>query len=342
MDRKKEMESIQEGLETLKKNQSAYNSAKETAKQILGKYPQIQKDKDLTALLLYSAGALGKDIVSAVVDGYFRPKPVKFEKITEGLSKSDGSNMDFLFLLLYAKVQTAALAHKVYVLTRTDIRNDVEFPNDEPNEDGKMPKHRTMSVSMWDADLKKIISLFLVDDQIDAHALLEQGKSYRMQIGNFNTEKNRWYASKDPQVVALDGFNLNEEELAAYLVNNYGLIKKPYDDIIADEKKNPGNRYVLYARYVKMPNYIALLTDEGDTVMLRYSKLTSTTLDDEGKTVILGKFQKSVPAEGQPQATDYIIFPDVVINLNANSGGESTPTSPKPSEGEEDLDKILG
>jgi hypothetical protein len=76
--------------------------------------------------------------------------------------------------------------------------------------------------------------------------------------------------------------------------------------------------------------------------MLRYSKLTSTTLDDEGKAVILGKFQKSVPSEGQPQATDYIIFPDVVINLNAKGGEESTATPPKPSEGEEDLDKILG
>ena len=345
MDRTKEMEIIHEGLETLKKNQNVYSQAKETAKQILGKHPEISKDKDLTGLVLYAAGLIGKDLVEEVVEGYFKPKPKKFELLEEGTTKSEKTeNMDFLFLMLFAKIQTAALAHKVHVLTRTDIRKDVEFPNDEPDDEGKMPKHRTMSVSLWDTDLKKIISLFLVDEQVDLHAKLEQGKAYRMQIGNYNAEKNRWYASKDPQIVALDDFALDEKELATYLVQNYSPVKRPYEDVIADEKAHPGKRYVLHAKYVKMPMYISLLTEEGDSVMLAYSKLTSSTLDENGEAVILGTFQKSKPAEGQPQLTDYIIFPDVVINLNAKDDGKN-PQQSSEENGEaeqEDLDKILG
>ncbi len=345
MDRTKQMEIIHEGLETLKKNQNVYSQAKETAKQILGKHPEISKDKDLTGLILYAAGLIGKDLVEEVVEGYFKPKPKKFELLEEGTTKSEKTeNMDFLFLMLFAKIQTAALAHKVHVLTRTDIRKDVEFPNDEPDDEGKMPKHRTMSVSLWDTDLKKIISLFLVDEQVDLHAKLEQGKAYRMQIGNYNAEKNRWYASKDPQIVALDDFALDEKELATYLVQNYSPVKRPYEDVIADEKAHPGKRYVLHAKYVKMPMYISLLTEEGDSVMLAYSKLTSSTLDENGEAVILGTFQKSKPAEGQPQLTDYIIFPDVVINLNAKDDGKN-PQQSSEENGEaeqEDLDKILG
>ncbi len=346
MDRTKEMEIIHEGLETLKKNQSVYNQAKETAKEILAKHPEISKDKDLTGLILYASGLIGKDLVVEVVEGYFKPKPKKFELLEEGTKKSEKTeNFDYLFLMLFAKIQTASLAHKVHVLTRTDIRKDVEFPRDEPDDEGRMPKHRTMSVSLWDTDLKKIISLFLVDEQVDLHAKLEQGKSYRMQIGNYNEEKNRWYASKDPQIVALDDFTLDEEELAKYLVQNYSPVKRPYEDVIADEKAHPGKRYVLHAKYVKMPMYISLLTEEGDSVMLAYSKLTSSTLDENGEAVILGTFQKSKPAEGQPQLTDYIIFPDVVINLNAKSEKESQNSeegkSGQGGEEEEDLDNIL-
>lgn len=341
MDRTAHMEIVQEGLETLKKNQSAYNQAKEIAKEILGKYPQIQKDKDLTGLILYSASVLGRDAVAGIIDGYFKPKPKKFELMTEGTVKSEKSeNMDFLFIMLFAKIQTAALAHKVKVLTRTDIRKDVEFPNDEPDDEGKMPKHKTMSVSLWDTDLKKIISLFLVDDQVEMHAKLEQGKSYRMQIGNYNAEKNRWYASKDPQVVSLDEFTLDEKELATYLVNNYSPVRKPYDDIVSDEKAHPGKRYVLHAQYVKMPSYISLLTEEGDIVILAYSKYTSNALDDNGEAVILGKLEKSKPAEGQPQIADYIIFPDVVLNLNA-SDGKPEMASGTPSSTNEDINSIL-
>ena len=79
--------------------------------------------------------------------------------------------------------------------------------------------------------------------------------------------------------------------------------------------------------------------------MLAYSKLTSSTLDENGEAVILGTFQKSKPAEGQPQLTDYIIFPDVVINLNAKSEKESQNSeegkSGQGGEEEEDLDNIL-
>ena len=348
MDRTTHMEIVHEGLETLKKNQSAYNQAKEIAKQILAKYPQIQKDKDLTGLILYSSGVIGKDAVVEIINGYFKPKPKKFELMTEGTTKSESEkteNMDFLFLMLFAKIQTAALAHKVHVLTRTDIRKDVEFPNDEPDDEGKMPKHKTMSVSLWDTDLKKIISLFLVDEQVDMHSKLEPGKAYRMQIGNYNAEKNRWYASKDPQVISLDDFTLDEKELATYLVNNYNAVKKPYEDVISDEKAHPGKRYVLHAQYVKMPSYISLLTEEGDMVILTYSKYTSNALDDSGEAVILGKLEKSKPAEGQPQIADYIIFPDVVLNLNAKNGkpdGETVGETPATKEDNEDLDSILG
>lgn len=345
MDRTTQMEIVHEGLETLKKNQSAYNKAKEIAKEILGKYPQIQKDKDLTGLILYSTGILGKDAVVEAIDGYFKPRTKKFELLEEGTSKFDKSeNMDFLFLMLFSKIQKASLAHKILVLTRTDIRKDVEFPSDEPDEEGKMPKHKTMSVSLWDTDLKKIISLFLVDEQVDLHAKLEQGKSYRMQIGNYNAEKNRWYASKDPQIVSLDDFAIDEKELATYLVTNYSPVRRPYEDVIEDEKAHPGKRYVLHAQYVKMPSYISLLTEEGDIILLTYSKYTSNALDDNGEAVILGKLEKSKPIEGQPQIADYIIFPDVVLNLNASDGkseksdaGNETPAN----EDNEDLDSIL-
>lgn len=338
MDKTIQMEIVQEGLEALKKNQGAYNQAKELAKQILGKHPEISKDKDLTVLLIYSIGIIGKDIVTEVVEGYFKPKVKKFEIITEGTSKFN-ANMDYLFLMLYAKIQTASLAHKVYVLTRTDIRKDVDFPKDLPDEEGNMPKHRTMSVSLWDADQKKIISLFLVDDQVDLHSKLEQGKSYRMQIGNFNAEKNRWYAAKDPQIFPFDDFKLNEEELANYLINNYSAIKKPYEDIIADEKAHPGKRYVLHARYVKMPSYISLLTEEGAIVILSYNKYVSNTLNENGEVVILGTLQKSRPVEGQPQIADYIIFPDVLLNLNVNEGTPEIKSETQTSDDE--LDKIL-
>lgn len=336
MDKTIQMEIVQEGLEALKKNQGAYNQAKELAKQILGKHPEISKDKDLTVLLIYSIGIIGKDIVTEVVEGYFKPK---LKMIIEGTSKFN-VNMDYLFLMLFGKIQTALLAHKVYVLTRTDIRKDVEFSTDKPDEEGKMPKHRTMNLSLWDIDLKKIISVMIVDNDIDMYVKLEQGKVYRMQVGNYNTEKKRWYASKDPQIVSIDDFAIDDKELATYLVNNYSPVRKPYDDIIADGNAHPEKRYVLHAQYVKMPSYISLLTEEGDTVMLRYSKLTSATSDENGEVVILGTFKKSKPTEGQPQITDYIIFPDVIVNLNINEG---TPEikSEMQTQSDDELDKIL-
>ena len=79
MDRTSRMEIIQEGLESLKKNQSTYNQAKETAKQILGKHPEISKDKDLTSLILYASSVLSKDALVEVIEESFKPKPKKFE-----------------------------------------------------------------------------------------------------------------------------------------------------------------------------------------------------------------------------------------------------------------------
>ena len=342
------MEIIQEGLESLKKNQSTYNQAKETAKQILGKHPEISKDKDLTSLILYASSVLSKDALVEVIEESFKPKPKKFELLEEGTKKAEKpENFDYLFLMLFGKIQNAASAHKVYVLTRTDIRKDVEFASDKPDDEGKMPKHKTMNLSLWDTDLKKIISVMIVDNDIDLYSKLEQGKAYRMQVGNYNAENQRWYASKEPQVVSLDDFVLDEKELATYLVQNYSPVRKPYDDVIADENAHPNKRYVLHAKYVKLPNYISLLTEEDDEVMLRYSKLASTVLDDNGEVVILGTFKKSKPAEGQPQLTDYIIFPEVLINMNVSEGNsqrqQSSEGKGEPSQGEdEDLDKILG
>lgn len=328
MDRKVQLEIVHEGLETLKKNESQYNQTKELAKKVFGKYPQINKDKELVSLVVYSVGVVGKEITEEVIDRYFKLRQKKFEnknELLEGTTKAQGEeNFNLLFLMLYGEVQKASLSHKVYVLTRTDIRKDVEFANDKPDETGNLPKHRTMNVSLWDIDTKKIVNLFVVDNQIDTHSKLEQGKTYRMQIGNYNADKNRWYPSNEPQIVPLEDFELDEEELAVYLMKNYSIARTPYDDVIVDEKEHPGKRHVLRASYVKMPGYISLLTEDQEIVMMYYSKLTSNALDQDGEAVILGTLRKSKPVEGQPQIADYIIFPDVVINLY-NIGNDDNP-----------------
>ena len=359
MDKTQQMEIVMEGLKGLKTDQSNFNSIRESAKLFVGKYPELQKDKEIQALLLYSIGTIGSDKVGTILTKHFAPKQNRFSAIaglTDGMNKTQ--NLDFLFLTLYAQVERAGLAHKVYVLARSDIRDNVEFPNkdkkDELTEDGVAPKHRTLSVTLWDADVKKIISLFLVDGQVDSHASLETGKSYKMQIGYYSEEKKRWYASKDPSVTPLDGFKLDEMELAKYLIDNYPQIKEPYSDAVADLKENPGKRYVLYAQYVKDVNYISLLPSEGgEPIMMRYGKLTSV-LDDQGEVIVLGNIQKVKPFEGQSQPTtiDYVIYPDIVIPSdvkeekasstvhNVSDGGRKSVNENK--EKDPDMDELLG
>ena len=319
MDKTQQMEIVMEGLKGLKTDQSNFNSIRESAKLFVGKYPELQKDKEIQALLMYSIGTMGSDKVSATLTKHFAPKQNKFSTIpglTEGMNKTT-HNLDFLFLALYAQVERASLAHKVYVLARSDIRDNVEFPKkDELTKDGVAPKHRTMSVTLWDADMKKIISLFLVDGQVDSHASLETGKSYKMQIGNYSEEKKRWYASNEPSVTPLDGFKFDEMELAKYLMDNYPQIKEPYSDAVTDLKENPGKRYVIYAQYAKAPNHIVLLPSEGsEPIMMRYGKLTST-LNDQGEVIVMGNIQKVKPIEGQPASIDYVIYPDIVISAD--------------------------
>lgn len=350
MDRSKQMESIQEGLKEFKKNEKEFNSAKETAKLLVSKHPELQKDqetnRDFTLLLIQAIGKLGKEKVTAMVDGYLsqeKPK-TKLSALVEGTAKS-AKNPDVLFLMIYAQIERANLAHRVYVLSRSSIREDITFPKDEPDEDGNMPTHRTMSVTLWDADLKKIISMFLVDDQVDTHSALEVDHSYMMQMGNYNKEKDRWFASKDPSITKLDGFQLDEMELARYLLNNYKNLQPPYDEAVEYSKSHPGTRYVCYASYVKMPTYIQVLPGgNSEAVSMPYSSLTSR-LGENGNMVVMGAIQKSKPREGQPATTDYVLFPELIIPDEGEDQEGSNDNSKKEDTGKsdnDDLANILG
>lgn len=366
MDKTTQMENIQKELESVKKdNPQAYVSAKEHVKFYLKEHPELGQDKDLVLMLVYAVNKIGNDAVTGIVSNHFKPYEGKYQKIVDGTSKAPEAMLRFLKVKLSANVERAMLAHKVYVLSRSNIRTDVEFPNDVPDEEtNKKPLHRTFSVSLWDNDGKRIIPLFLVDDQVEPHAKLEAGKAYRMQIGNYNEEKDRWYASKDPGIVPLNGDSFAPDwvSLADYVISNYSRIKEPYDEVIGDAKAHPNKRYVMQAMYVKKPSYIELLPHESTeyVIAMPHGVLTQD-LDDEGELVVLGSFRKSVPKEGTPKTSDYVIFPELILNLtssgisvSANSGHEEeskedgavkksqekSPDTPKSKK--DDLDSILG
>ena len=357
------MENIQNELESVKRdNPQAYASAKEHVKIYLKDHPELGKDNNLVLMLVYAVGKIGNEDVEKILSNHFRPYEGNFKKIVEGTSKSPEAMMRFLKTTLSAHVERAMLAHKVYVLNRTGIRENVEFPNEKPDEDtGKKPLHKTFSVTLWDNDAKKIIPLFLVDDQVEPHSKLEAGKAYRMQIGNYNEEKDRWYASKDPSIVPLNGdsFAPDTVALADYVVNTYPRIREPYDEIIGDSKAHPNKRYAMQAMYVKKPSYIELLPNEFTeyVISLPHGPLTQN-LGDEGELVVVGTFRKSVPKEGAPKTSDYVIFPELVLNLTSPAvqassqeegtgkelaGGSSETRSPDTSRSKkDDLDSLLG
>ena len=334
------MENIQNELESVKRdNPQAYASAKEHVKIYLKDHPELGKDKDLVLMLVYAVGKIGDEDVGKILSNHFRPYEGNFRKIVEGTSKSPEAMMRFLKTTLSAHVERAMLAHKVYVLSRGSIRNDVEFPNEKPDEDtGKKPLHKTFSVTLWDNDAKKIIPFFLVDEQIESHSKLEANRAYRMQMGNYDEKKDRWYASRDPSIVPLNGDSFAPDwvALASYVIDNYPKVKEPYDDVIADEKKNPNRRYAMQAMYAKKPLYIELLPYETSdyVISLPHSPLTKD-LDNEGELVVVGKFQKSVPKEGSPKTSDYVIFPELVLNLT--SAGVHVSAGPDSDESSEDL-----
>lgn len=334
-------EEILEGLKELKKNENSYNSAKESAKLLVGKYKQLQGDKEFPAVITYAVSKLGQERVSLTLENYFKPKPSKFAELLEGIQQNaESNNLDYLLLSLYSQIKRSDLAHRVYVISRTSIREGVTFSKDEPKEDGTMPKHRTMTVTLWDADLKKIISLFIVDGQIEAHASLETGKAYRMQIGNYNSTSERWYPSNQPSIVQLEDFHLDEMELAKYILSNYEVLKPPYDEAIEYTKTHPGKQYVLYAKYFKFPGRIDLMPGDGVTITLPFSSMTAN-LPDEGEVIVLGAIRKTKVVEGQPTVNDYIIFPDIVISTTEEGEESKTTENNKSESNDNELDNLL-
>ena len=330
MDKTTQMENIQKELESVKKdNPQAYVSAKEHVKFYLKEHPELGQDKDLVLMLVYAVCKIGNDAVVGIVANHFKPYEGKYQKIVDGTSKAPEAMLRFLKVKLSANVERALLAHKVYVLSRSNVREGVEFPNEKPDEDtGKKPLHKTFSVSLWDNDGKRIIPLFLVDDQVEPHVKLEAGRSYRMQIGNYDEEKDRWYSSKDPNIVPLNGdsFAPDMVALADYVIATYPKIREPYDEIIGDMKAHPNKRYAMQAMYAKKPLYIELLPYESSdyVISLPHGPLTHN-LGDEGELVVVGKLQKSVPKkEGSPKISDYVIYPEIVLNLTPTETHAST------------------
>ena len=359
MDKSTQIENIQKELEGIKKdNPQLYLSAKEHVKMYVNEHAELAQDKDLLVMLVYAVCKIGNNKVDGILAEHYRPYDGKFKKLVDGTAKSPEAMLRFLKTKLAANVERAMLAHAVQVLSRSNIRTDVEFPNDVPDEEtGKKPIHKTFSVTLWDNDGKKIIPLFLVDDQVDAHSQLEAGKSYKMQIGNYNAEKDRWYASKDPSIVPLnnDAFKLDLVALSEYVLATYPKVKEPYDDVIADEKKNPNKRYAMQAQYVKTPSYIELLIPDDTSsyiIALPHSSMTKN-LSNDGELIVVGKFQKSVPKGNAPKTSDYIMFPELILNLTSDgsqistdpiSGGNSEVSEENSSEkgNKDDLDTILG
>lgn len=354
MDRTKQMENVQKVLKELKtKNESSFNKAKEVAKLLMGKHPELQKDekfaKEFMTLSVLAVMKLGKEKTESIVDGYFNTShKTKLSSLVEGTSK-DEKTPDYLFLMVYSQVERALLAHRVYVLARTSVRDNIEFKSDTPDEDGNMPKHKTMSINLWDADLKKIISLFLVDDQIEEYSKMEQDKAYTMQIGYYNKEKDRWVPSKDPSISNLEDYKIEDDEMemAKYLLNNYEHLKEPFDEAIAYVKSHPGAKHVMYCRYLKNPNFIQIyLSETAPTISMPYSPMTAR-LSDNGYMIILGTLQKSKPKDGQPALTDYVIFPEIIIPDESEETDDGSKTdnavgsTEKPQESN-DINDILG
>lgn len=356
MDKEKQIENIRDELVKLKeKNPSFYNSSvKDVAKLYVSEHPEIEKDKDLRLMLSYAVAKIGKEKVDEVVKRHFTPYSGQFADLLKGTQKEPSSQLNLLYTRLSGAVERASLAHNVYVLGRTKINKDVEFKNEEPDEEtGKRKKHRTMSLELWDNDSKKIIPLFLVDDQIEPHSSLMPNKAYKMLVGNYDETKKRWYASKDPSIMPVDdgSFELDQNELAKYLMSNYPMVKEPYDDVIQDIKANPGQRYIFLGGYVKRPGYISLIPDENDsseyTIISYYGPATRDLVHDDGMLIMLGNFSKPKPKEGQAQLSDYVMNADFVVDLTPSTEKkkeekpESTTAKPSSAKTEEEVKEEL-
>ena len=337
MDKEKEIEHIREELSALKeKNPSFYDSSiSNVAKHYVSEHKEIESDKNLQLMLRYAVAKIGKDKVDEIVKRHFTPYSGQFEDLLKGTQKEPSSQLNLLYMRLSGAVERASLAHNVYVLGRTKINKDIEFKNEEVDEEtGKRKKHRTMSLELWDNDTKKIIPLFLVDDQIEPHSALMPNKAYKMLVGNYDETKKRWYASKDPSIMPLDdSFELDQRELVKYLMETYDHVTEPFDAVVADIKENPGKKYVFLGSYVKRPGYVSLmLSDQSPdyTVMMYYSTATKDLLSDDGRLIVLGNLSKTKPKEGQITGiSDYTMNPDFVVDL---SGPRERP---KPSDANE-------
>ena len=341
MDKQKQMENIQEGLKALSKNEVAFNKAKELAKELMGKFPETQKDNGLKLILIYACSKLPMDKLETVIANHYKSKISKYAKLAEGLTTSS-SNPDVLFMILFSQIERSDLSHRVYVLSRTEIREHVKFPRDKDGD----AEHNTMSLSLWDFDTKKIISLFVVDNFIENYSKLEQGKYYKLNIGTFNPEKNTWYLSSDPSIVEIDGTEYNgkqmEDEMASYILKNYRLIKPPVSEIVEDSKLHKGNKYAFYGRYVKMPEYVLLYLNDGnnlETIMMRNSKMTNDVAIEGNAVILTGSVQKTKPAENQPQIVDYILFPEIFL-VEGNDEAQESDTADNDKD-LEDLQKLV-
>lgn len=352
MDKEKQMENIRDELVKMKeKNPSFYNSSiKGVAKLYISEHPEIESDKDLQLMLNYAVAKIGKDKVDEIVRRHYSPYAQQYMSLLKGTQKEPSNQLNLLYMRLSGAIERASLAHEVYVLGRTKINKDVEFKNEEPDEEtGKRKKHNTMSLELWDNDAKRIIPLFLVDDQIEPHSSLMPNKAYRMLVGSYDETKKRWYASKDPSIIPLDGdsFKLDQNELVKYLMDNYPMVKEPYDDVIEDIKSNPGKRYVFLGGYVKKPGYILLVPGEGSseyTIISYYGASTRELVNDDGMLIMLGNFSKPKPKEGQAQLSDYVINADFVVDLTSSTEkkkAESTVAKPSSAKTEEEIKEEL-
>ena len=67
---------------------------------------------------------------------------------------------------------------------------------------------------------------------------------------------------------------------------------------------------------MKKPSHIELVPNETTeySISLPFSSLTAS-LSSAGEAIIVGSFQKSKPKQEQSQLSDYVIFPDIILNL---------------------------
>jgi len=360
MDKETQIENIEKELKLAKGKDPKYDEYKKR----VGKYMEDHKEffsgvgeqlsNEFQLTLMYSYIKAGTDNTEKILSEHFAPYKGNFSKLVKGTTKDPTVSLKFLNLKLTAGVERVQLSHHVYVLGRSIIRSDVEFQNDEPDPvTGEMPKHKTMSVTLWDDDSKKIIPLFFVDDQVDAHAMLETDHAYKMQIGNYDSAKDRWYASKDPSIVSLNGESFEPDwlALAEFILETYTQIKEPYEEVIRDSKENPRKRYVIQCNYVKKPSHIELVPNEDTeySISLPFSSLTAS-LSSAGEAIIVGSFQKSKPRQGQAQLSDYVIFPDIILNLtpdgevnkiSSSKDAETNAATQETNNGKDELDDLL-